>query len=190
MELPKQLKRKQIWADRPDHWIPFFPGIITVNMQVTIDKALKVYSNGIREGIIDNPDGTRTWQYAMKSPHPFFSTCMVVGDMEYTNLSTARGLPLEFWYYPDWKDHVEPTFRYTTRMFDFFEDQFGLNYPYELYRESPVVDYMYGAMETTTATIFGDYLMVDKREDISGETMLMLTHMSWRINGLETISHI
>jgi hypothetical protein len=48
-------------------------------------------------------------------------------------------------------------------MFAFFEDEFGVPYPYELYREEPVQDYLYGAMETTTATVFGDYLAVDER---------------------------
>ncbi len=48
-------------------------------------------------------------------------------------------------------------------MFDFFNEEFGLDYPYELYREAPVEDYLYGAMETTTATVFGDYLAVDDR---------------------------
>jgi hypothetical protein len=78
-------------------------------------------------------------------------------------LETKRGLPLELWYYPDWKDHVEPTYRYMPAMFDYFESEFGLNYPWELYREAPVIDYMYGAMETTTSTVYGDYLMVDPR---------------------------
>jgi len=87
----------------------------------------------------------------------------VIGDYNFVSLKTKRGLPLEQWYYPDWKDHVEPTYRYMPEMFDYFEAEFGVNYPWELYREAPVIDYMYGAMETTTSTIFGDYLMVDPR---------------------------
>ena len=48
-------------------------------------------------------------------------------------------------------------------MFDFFEEEFDFDYPWEIYRQAPVIDYMYGAMETTTSTIFGDFLMVDDR---------------------------
>jgi hypothetical protein len=160
---PKKIKRKQIWAHRPNHWIPYQDGIITVNMAITVDDRYKVFNNGVREKVVKNPDHTQTWHYAMNRPHPFFSTCLVIGDYDFEARQTANGLPLELWYYPDWKDHVEPTYRHMPEMFDFFESEFGLAYPWELYREAPVIDYMYGAMETTTSTIFGDYLMVDDR---------------------------
>lgn len=160
---PMQLKRKQIWAQRPDHWLPYTAGIITVDMAVTVDDRYKVFNNGVREKVVKNPDNTQTWYYKMNHPHPFFSTCLVIGDYNYTSLETKRGLPLELWYYPDWKNHVEPTYRYMPAMFDYFESEFGLNYPWEMYREAPVIDYMYGAMETTTSTVYGDYLMVDPR---------------------------
>ncbi len=160
---PNQLKRKQIWAHRPDHWLPYTAGIITVDMAVTVDDRYKVFSNGVREKVIKNEDHTQTWVYKMNHPNPFFSTCLVIGDYDFISMKTKRGLLLEQWYYPDWKDHVEPTYRYMPEMFDYFEAEMGVNYPWELYREAPVIDYMYGAMETTTSTIFGDYLMVDPR---------------------------
>lgn len=160
---PKQLKRKQIWAQRPDHWLPYTAGIITVDMAITVDERYKVFNNGVREKVVKNPDHTQTWYYKMNHPHPFFSTCLVIGDYEYASLKTSRGLPIEQWYYPEWKNHLEPTYRYMPEMFNYFESELGLNYPWELYREAPVTDYMYGAMETTTSTVFGDYMMVDQR---------------------------
>ncbi len=159
----QQIKRKQIWAHRPQHWLPYTPAIHTIDMEVTVPGGLKVFSNGERKEIITNKDDTKTWVYAMNHPHPFFSTCLIIGDYEYKSLETKRGLPLELWYYPEWEDHFEPTYRYQTAMFDFFEDEFDFAYPWEVYRQAPVIDYMYGAMETTTATIFGDFLMVDER---------------------------
>jgi len=160
---PNQIKRKQIWAHRPNHWLPYTSAILTVEMAITVDGNLKVFSNGVRESVTSNKDNTKTWHYRMNHPHPFFSTCLVIGDYDNKSLKTDRGLPLELWYYPDWSDHIEPTYRYQTKMFDFYEEEFGLNYPWELYRQAPVADYMYGAMETTTSTVYGDYLMVDKR---------------------------
>lgn len=160
---PEHIKRKQIWAHRPNHWLPYARTIHTVDMSVTVPGDLKVFSNGVREDVVTNKDNTKTWIYRMNHPHPFFSTCLVIGDYDFKTLETSRGLPVELWYYPDWESHFEPTYRYQTQMFDFFESEFGLNYPWELYRQAPVTDYMYGAMETTTATVFGDFLMVDNR---------------------------
>jgi aminopeptidase N len=156
-------KRKQIWAHRPHGWIPYMDGRITVDMFVTFDHKYKVFSNGERYGIHDNKDGTKTWHYTMKKDHPFFSTALVIGDYNYTRGKTARGVPLEFWYYPDMSDRISTTYRYTERMFDFLEKELQFNYPYPLYREAPVIDYMYGAMETTTSTVFGDYMQITPR---------------------------
>ncbi len=160
---PRQIKRKQIWAHRPSHWLPYHQAVQTVDMAVTVPGDLKVFSNGVRMDVVTNKDDTKTWHYRMNHPNPFFSTCLVIGDYNYKTLETDRGVPLELWYYPDWEDHFDPTYKYQAQMFDFYESEFGVDYPWELYRQAPVIDYMYGAMETTTATIFGDYLMVDAR---------------------------
>ena len=156
-------KRKQIWAHRPNGWLPYMDGRITVDMYITFDSAYNVYSNGERIKVTDNPGGTHTWHYAMKKDHPFFSTALAIGDYRYKQAKTTRGVPLEFWYYADMPDRVGTTYMYTERMFDFFEKELGINYPYPVYREAPVIDYMYGAMETTTSTIFGDYMQITPR---------------------------
>ena len=159
---PQQIKRKQIWAHRPNNWLPYAPAILSMEMAFTVPDDLKVFANGVRQDVVTNKNNTKTWYYQMKRPHPFFSTCLVIGDYQFKSMKTQRGLPLELWYYPDWEDHFEATYKYQVDMFDFFEKKFGFEYPYELYRQAPVIDYMYGAMETTTATVFGDYLMVDE----------------------------
>jgi aminopeptidase N len=160
---PAVRENKQIWAHRPFHWLPYYGDRLTAEMYITFDGKYKVMTNGVRESVKENPDGTKTWHYKMHKEHPFFSTCLVIGDYEFLELETRDGVPLELWYYTGQDDHAEPTYRYTAGMFDFFNEEFGLDYPYELYREAPVQDYLYGAMETTTATVFGDYLAVDGR---------------------------
>ncbi|MEI7499352.1 MAG: M1 family metallopeptidase [Bacteroidota bacterium] len=156
-------KRRQIWAHRPHGWLPYMDGRITMDMFITFDNKYKVFSNGERVGVQENPDGTNTWHYAMKKDHPYFSTALVIGDYDYKTSKTSRGVPLEYWYYSDLPDRVATTYKYTELMFDFFEKDMGVPYPYQVYREAPVIDYMYGAMETTTSTVFGDYMLIDPR---------------------------
>jgi hypothetical protein len=160
----KNIQRKQIWAHRPNGWLPYSEGLVKVDMKITFDKKYKVFSNGIRQEVITNPDSsTLTWHYIMPDPHPYFSTALVIGDYKYKESKSSQGIPLEFWYYPDRENCVEPTYRYTEQMFDFFEKEMGLYYPWSVYREAPVVDYLYGAMETTTSTIYADFFLVDNR---------------------------
>lgn len=156
-------KRKVIWAHRPNGWLPYMEGRVTMDIHVTFDEKYKVFSNGERVSITDNKDGTRTWHYAMKKDHPFFSTALVIGDYNYATSKTSRGIPLEYWYYSDMPERVPVTYKYTEQMFDFFEKEMGAAYPYPVYREAPVIDYMYGAMETTTSTIFGDFMLIEPR---------------------------
>ena len=154
-------KRKSIWAHRPHNWLPYMEARVTTDMFFTFDGRYKVFSNGERLGVVSNPDGTKTWHYSMRRDHPYFSTSLIIGDYEYASSVTKRGVPLEFWYYSGMADKVPVTFKYTEKMFDFIEEETGVNYPYSQYREAPVMDYMYGGMETTTATVFGDYMLID-----------------------------
>jgi len=155
--------RRQIWAHRPTGWIPFINDRLRTDFYITFNSRYKVYSNGERVSVKANKGNTLTWHYRMNHPHPFFSTALVIGNYDYKNLVTAAGTPLEYWYYPDCEDHFEPTYRNSVEMFSFLEKELGVAYPWELYRQVPVVDYLYGAMETTTSTIFGDYLQIDER---------------------------
>ena len=163
---PKGLKRKQIWAHSLYNWMPF-PNvkhdILTSEFLVKFDKNYKVYSNGKRLGVKDNKDGTKTWHYKISKPHVTYLIALVIGDYKYKTLKSKSGVPLELWYYPDREDHFEPTYQHSAEMIDFLEKELGTPYPWALYRQAPLTDYLYGAMETTTATVFGDFLHIDKR---------------------------
>ena len=156
-------KRKQIWAHRPNGWLPYMDARVTTDMEITFDDQFNVFTNGERVGVTGNPDKTKTWHYRMTKSHPYFSTALAIGDYDYKLSETSRGVPLELLYYKGMEDRVQPTYQYTEKMFDFFEQEMGVPYPYPVYREIPVIDYMYGGMETTTSTIFGDYMLIDPR---------------------------
>lgn len=159
----KNIKRKQVWAHRPNGWLPYTDSRLTVDMRITFDNHFKVYFNGELKSAKDNGDGSKTWNYIMTKPHPFFSTALAIGDYAEENRKTADGIPLQLLYYPALKNRVEPTYRYSEAMFGFYKKEMGLPYPWPLYRQIPVIDYMYGAMETTTSTIFADFFQVDER---------------------------
>jgi aminopeptidase N len=169
-------KRKEIWAHRPAGWLPYIDARITMDMSYTFDKAFKVFANGDRVEVKDNTDGTRTWRYRMTKDHPYFSTSVVIGDYDYKTTRSKGGVPLEYWYYSGQEDRVGPTYQYTPEMMDFFEKELGVSYPYRVYRQAPVIDYMYGAMETTTATVFGDFMQIDP-------------HAYWQRNYINTNAH-
>jgi len=154
-------RTKQIWSHRPHGWLPYMDARVTMDMFYTIGSRYTVFANGERISCKKNPDNTSTWHYSMRKNHPYFSTSLVIGEMLYETDRTSGGTPLEYWYYEGMKERVPVTYKYTPEMFSFFEREMGVAYPYPVYRQAPVADYMYGAMETTTATVFGDYMLID-----------------------------
>ncbi|MBN1340578.1 MAG: hypothetical protein JXA03_14715 [Bacteroidales bacterium] len=160
---PSGIKRKQVWAHRPFGWIPYKDDRLTMDLNITFDSAYRVFSNGVRISVSKNDNATKTWHYRMEREHPFFSTALVIGNYGFKNIAGEGELPLEMWFYPDWENHFETTYLFMEDMIPFFESEFGMAYPYELYRQAPVTDYTYAAMETTTSTVFGDYLFVGPR---------------------------
>ncbi len=160
---PNGLMRKQVWAHRPFGWIPFLDQMTTQDIRITFDKRFQVVSNGERISSTPSGDTALTWHYRMDKPHPFYSVCLAAGDYAYKTIRTSSGIPVELWYYPGMEDRIEATYRYQAEMFSFLEKETGFPYPYPLYRNIPVADYLYGGMETTTSTVFADFMLVDER---------------------------
>jgi len=166
--------RNQIWTQGQGidnrHWIPSYDtpnDKMLTEVLVKFDKEYQVLSNGTALGIKDNKDGTKTWHYSMTRPHASYLLMLGIGKYAVKSTkSTVSKTPVHFWYYPEFKEKVELTSVYTERMVDFMENETGMNYPWESYSQIMVQEFLYGAMENTTATIFGDFMAVDQRQFI------------------------
>ncbi|HEV2483719.1 MAG TPA: M1 family aminopeptidase [Puia sp.] len=167
---PRNLSRKQIWSqgEAIDNrwWIPMYDepnDKVISEMIVHFDSTYQVLSNGSLVSATDNADGTKTWDYRMSHPQAPYLIMLGIGKYAVRDTHSASGVPMHLYYYPDWKDRVQPTYVYSEAMMDFFEKETGVKFPWESYSVIPVQDYMYGAMENTTATIYGDFYMSDRR---------------------------
>lgn len=162
--------RRQIWTQGQGidnrHWIPMYDDandkFITETV-ITFNSDYKVLSNGNKLSEKNNGNGTKTWHYAMTKPHAGYLLMLGIGKYDVQERKTKRGVPLHFYYYPDLADRAEPVYRHSEEMFAFLERETGINYPWESYSQIMVQDFIYGAMENTTATIFGDFFNVDNR---------------------------
>jgi len=160
--------RKQIWTQGQGtdnrNWIPCYdePNDKTVTETIiTFDKKYQVLSNGVLQSKKDNKDNTITWHYKMSHPHPTYLVMLGIGEFAVKKGKSAKGTPVNFWYYPEFANRVPYTACYTEQMVDFMEEELMTAYPWESYSQVMVQDFLYGAMENTTATIFGDFFFVD-----------------------------
>lgn len=175
--------RKQIWTQGQGidnrYWIPSFDNpndkLIT-EIVVTIDKKYNVLSNGKKLAEKANKDGSKTWHYKMPHQHALYLTMLGIGEYEVKKTKSKSGVPINNWYYPDQADREEPTYRYTEAIMDFFEKETGVPYAWGSYSHIPVGNFLYGAMENTSATIFGDFFYVDKRAYLDGNYVAVNAH--------------
>lgn len=166
---PTGRARKQIWTQGQGTdnrcWIPMFDYMndkIKTDIHVKMDKAFKVLSNG--ELIETKQAGNQLiWHYRMSNPHAPYLIMLGIGDYGIETRKSKSGVEMDLYYYPDQPQKLEPTYRLSQEMFDFFEQEIGVNYPWPKYSQIPVQEFMYGAMENTTATVFGDFFYTDAR---------------------------
>lgn len=166
----KEMIREQIWTQGQGidnrHWIPMIDDrgdkFITETV-VTHDSRHQVLSNGALKSKRINKDGTTTWHYAMEKPHAGYLLMLAIGEYAVQKTLSAAGTPLQFWYYPQHPEKLEPTARYSEAIIDFLSKETGIPYPWGSYSQVMVQDFLYGAMENTSATTFGDFFWVDQR---------------------------
>ncbi len=163
--------RKQIWTQGQGidnrHWMPLFDDMtdkVISELEVTMPEQYKVLSNGKKLKEKSAKDNYKVWHYKISHPHPPYLIMLGIGEYEIEKRKSGSGVEMSLYYYPGEQHKVEPTYRRSVAMFDYFETIFGVDYPWGTYAQIPVQEFMYGAMENTTATIFGDFYLVDSVE--------------------------
>jgi aminopeptidase N len=157
----------QIWTQGQgrytSNWFPSFDDVtekVVFNLGITYDAAYQVVSNGILKEKTPKGDSFH-WQYEMEKPMSSYLLMLAIGKYDKTEQAAKSKIPLE--YYLEHKDisRFEPTYRYSKRIFDFLEKEIGVKYPWKIYRQLPVRDFLYAGMENTTATLFATRYVVD-----------------------------
>ncbi len=166
---PKNKSRKQIWTQGQGidnrYWIPMYDDAndkMITEVIIEFDKKYEVLSNGTLISKKEN-DNNFIWHYAMTRPHANYLLMLAIGEYAVEKRKTKNGLPVNLYYYLDQPHKVKSTYLYSTECIEFMEQETGIPYPWESYSQIPVQDFMYGAMENTTATIFGDFFFTDER---------------------------
>lgn len=169
--LPKQAMyffENQVWTQgqgkETSHWLPSLDDVndkIVFNLIITAPQQYTVVANGHLQVQEEKPDEKKVWKYSMQKPMSSYLVALAMGIFNKQTETTTNGIPLEYYYSPEDKDKVEPTYRYTKQIFDFFEEEIGVPYPWQNYKQVPVRDFLYAGMENTTLTIFSEAFVVD-----------------------------
>ncbi len=158
----------QIWTQgqgkETSHWLPSFNDVnekIVFSIAISCHENYVVLSNGIlkKSTLMSNK---KTWFYEMKKPMSSYLLMFAIGKFEKRMQKSKSGVNLETYLDVNDANKFETTYLNNKEIFDFLESEIGFNYPWEVYRQVPVNDFLYGGMENTTTTIFSKNYVLDK----------------------------
>ena len=162
----------QIWTQGQgrytSHWLPSFDDVnekVVFNLSVKFQNGYKIISNGVFKNVNHKRNGYEngfsTYNYQMEKPMSSYLVMLAIGNFAKQTTTTKSGTQLEFYLDKNDVSKFEPTYRYSKEMFDYLEQEIGVKYPWGIYRQVPVRDFLYAGMENTTSTIFAQDFVVD-----------------------------
>lgn len=131
---------------------------LTTELIVHVEQGYEVVSNGrlVSQGPSDAAGAVR-WHWLQDKPHSPYLVTIVIGKLarvEFGGPGSARpGVPMPVFTPHGTEGNVASTFAGTPEMMAFFEDRFGVPYPWDQYAQCIVRDFASGGMENTSCTL-------------------------------------
>ncbi|MGV8992651.1 MAG: M1 family metallopeptidase [Flavobacterium sp.] len=159
---------RKIWTQGQgkytSHWFPSFDDVnekMIFGLAISTKDDFAILSNGILQQRIEE-DGLYTVKYQMSKPMSSYLLALVIGNFKKTVEKSNSGISIENYLSAEDSDKYSSTYANSKQIFDFLEKEIGVRYPWEIYRQVPIKDFLYGGMENTTLTTFTQDYVVDK----------------------------
>lgn len=130
---------------------------------VTLSNGTLVYSQVNESSSSSDSVLTRTDYWKMDQPHAPYLFMVAVGEFAVVE-DQWKDMPVNYYLDSAYAPYAKDIFGRTPQMLSFFSDKLGVTYPWPKYSQVIVRDFVSGAMENTTASVFYDALLVDDRE--------------------------
>jgi len=175
-------KPRMIWTQgETAHNSKWFPTIdspnekFTQTFKLTVPDTLVTVSNGelIRQEPLGNGFRVDTWQ--MKLPHSPYLAAIAIGDFDKVE-DEWEDVPLGYYVEKGYGAGAAKVFENTPEMIGFFSELLDYKYPWPKYDQVVVSDFVSGAMENTTASIFTGDMRLTAREAIDSEWDYIIAH--------------
>jgi len=175
-------KPTMLWTQgETEHSSKWFPTVdrpnerLTHNIWLTVPDSMVSISNGrlLKQQKLGN--GLRKDHWEMNLPHAPYLVAIAVGD--FAKVTASHGdLPLGYYVEKGFEKGAAKVFASTPQMIGYFEKTLGIPFPWQKYDQIVVRDFVSGAMENTTASIFMEELLLDEREALDSEWDYIIAH--------------
>ncbi|MCX6024241.1 MAG: M1 family aminopeptidase [Chloroflexi bacterium] len=163
-------KRRHAWTQgEMEDGRFWFPGYdypnekATSEVIATVPEPYFVLSNGkLLETRHDQEGGTKTYHWSQDQPHAPYLITLVAG--EYAQVHEEwDGIPIDYYVPPGREDDGLRCFGATPDMVRHFSEMIGVRFVWNKYAQITVSDFIFGAMENTTATTMTENMLHDAR---------------------------
>ncbi len=175
-------KPQQIWTqgetENNSRWFPTIDKPnerCTQELTLTVEDKYVTLSNGKLVSSKKNADGTRTDYWKQDKAHAPYLFMVAVGDYAVVQ-DKWQDITLQYYVEKPYAPYAKQIFNHTPEMLSFFSDLFQYKFPWDKYSQIITRDYVSGAMENTTAVVFGDFIQKTDRELIDNDNDLIIAH--------------
>lgn len=163
-------KPQQIWTQgETENNSAWFPTIedpaekMTHQFNIKVENRFKTLSNGFLKESIRHKDGTRTDSWVMDQPHAVYLSMLAIGEFDIVK-DSWNGKDLNYYMEPKYSPYAKSIFGNTPQMLSYYSDLLNYPFPWKKYDQAVVRNFLSGAMENTTASLFYDGLNMTDAE--------------------------
>jgi len=176
-------KPKQIWTQGEtqanSHWFPTLDQPnekFTVSISLTVPDSFTTLSNGELVSSKKTNNNNRIDKWEIDQPIQTYAVMFAIGKFSIINDASWKGKSVNYYVEPEYAPYAKMMFRNTPEMIDYFSGITGVNYPWNKYSQVVVRDYVSGAMENTTASLFGEFMNENARELLDKDNENVVSH--------------
>jgi len=170
-------KMPQIWTQGETQassvWFPTIDSPnerMTQEIFMTVDDKFTTLSNGLLLSSKKHADNTRTDHWKLDQPHAPYLAMMAVGTFKKVKGPDWNGKEISYYVDPEYEPYANEIFGDTWEMVEFYSKKLGVPYAWPKYAQVVAHDYVSGAMENTSATLHGDFMVYQSsREMVDGK---------------------
>lgn len=164
-------KPAQIWTqgetESNSHWLPTLDQPnerFTAEISLMVPDSFVSLGNGVLAHSEKKGNGLREDTWKIDKPIQTYAVMFAIGKFSVVKDRNANGKPVEYYVEQAFAPYARKIFNNTPEMIDYFSQITGVPYPWDKYSQIIVRDYVSGAMENTTASLFGEFMNQDARE--------------------------
>ena len=162
----------QLWTQgettNNSRWFPTFDQPnerFTQEIFMTVADTMMTLSNGLLISSTPLSGGMKRDHWKLDLPHAPYLAMIAVGQWD-KETDYWRGRPVEYYVDKGYGSSARAIFSNTPEMIDFFSKKLDYDFVWPKYAQVIVKDFVSGAMENTTAVVFGDFIQFDKNDII------------------------